>query len=297
MPTTLVLDERGLAELADLPGITPVLHTLGTELSDDARTAEVLVAEGGSVDEMVALMGELPQLRLVQTQGAGIEQWQGRLPDGVALSNGRGAHGGSTAEWALAGLLATYRQLVGFSRTKTWDTHPTETLFGKKVLVIGAGDLADELKTRLDGCGASATLVGRTAREGIRAMDEVPELLGSHDAVVLMVPLTEATTGLVDAEFLSRMPERAVLVNAARGAVVDTDALLAELTSGRLRAVLDVTDPEPLPDGHPLWDAPNVLITPHVAGTTEGRDDRSWAVTRTQLGYVGRGEDPPNLMC
>ena len=130
----------------------------------------------------------------------------------------------------------------------------------------------------------------------MHALVELDVLLPTHDAVVLMLPLTDATRGMVDAPFLARMPDRALLVNAARGGVVDTDALLAELTSGRLRAVLDVTDPEPLPDDHPLWGAPGLLLTPHVGGFTEGRDDRAWAVARTNVAAVGRGEQPPNAV-
>ena len=294
--TVLVLDPRGLTELADLPGVRVVHHAPGTPLTEQARAATVLVAEGGSVDEVAALAAELPDLELVQTTNAGTERWEGRLPERVRLSNGRGAHGASTAEWALAGMLAVYRDLVTFANARTWSDHVTETLVGKRVLVLGAGDLATELAVRLHACGASTTLVARTARDGVHALDELDELVPTHDAVVLMVPLTDATRGLVDAGFLARMPDRALLVNAARGGVVDTEALLAELASGRLRAVLDVTDPEPLPEGHPLWGAPGLLLTPHVGGFTQGRDDRAWAVARTNVAAVGRGEQPPNLV-
>ena len=122
-------------------------------------------------------------------------------------------------------------------------------------------------------------MVARTAHDGARGMCRgCPELLGSHDAVVLMVPYSEQTHHLVDAAFLAPMPDGAVLVNAARGPVVDTGALLGELNRRRLRAALDVTDPEPLPPGHPLWDAPGVLITPHVGGNTEGGMARAWQV-------------------
>lgn len=295
--TVLVLHPRGRTELADVAGVSVLLHDpAGADLAEDAQTAQVLVAEGGSVDQVVALAEKMPQLTLVQTTNAGVEKWEGRLPHRVRLSNGRGAHGASTAEWALAGLLAVYRDLVTFANARTWSDHPTETLMGKRVLIVGAGDLAGELAVRLDACGASSTLVGRTAREGVHAIDELGELVPTHDAVVLMLPLTEQTRGLVDADLLSRMPDRAILVNAARGPVVDTDALLAELRAERLRAVLDVTDPEPLPEDHPLWGAPGLLLTPHVGGFSEGRDDRAWAVARENVAAVARGEDPPNLV-
>lgn len=292
----LVLHPRGVTELADLPGVVVHHHEPGTPLTEAARTAQVVVAEGATIAQVAALAAELPALRLVQTTNAGTEKWAGTLPAGVGLSNGRGAHGASTAEWALAGLLAVYRDLVAFATARSWDERATETLVGKRVLILGAGDLARELTVRLDACGASSTLVGRSARDGVHALDELAPLLGVHDAVVVMVPLTADTRGLVDADFLARMPDHAILVNAARGPVVHTEALLAELTAGRLRAVLDVTDPEPLPDGHPLWGAPGLLLTPHVGGFTTGRDGRAWAVARDNVAAVGRGEDPPNLV-
>lgn len=295
--TVLVLDPRGRTELADVAGVTVLHHDpSSTDLNEQARAAQVLVAEGGSVDQVAALAERLPVLQLVQTTNAGVEMWSGRLPERVRLSNGRGAHGASTAEWALAGLLAVYRDLVSFANARTWSDHSTETMVGKRVLIVGAGDLAGELAVRLDACGASSTLVGRTSREGVHAIDELGELVATHDAVVLMVPLTDQTRGLVDADLLARMPDHAILVNAARGPVVDTDALLAELSAGRLRAVLDVTDPEPLPEHHPLWGAPGLLLTPHVGGFTEGREDRAWAVARENVAAVARGEDPPNLV-
>ena len=127
-------------------------------------------------------------------------------------------------------------------------------------------------------------------------MEDLPTLLPEHDVVVLMVPLTSRTRGMVDAEFLAAMHDGAVLVNAARGQVADTDALTAELGSGRLRAALDVTDPEPLPPDHPLWTIPGVLLTPHVAGSARGSRRRSYAVAATEIGRYASGELPDNLV-
>jgi phosphoglycerate dehydrogenase-like enzyme len=124
----------------------------------------------------------------------------------------------------------------------------------------------------------------------------VHALLPDHDATVVVVPLTEATRGLVDARFLAAMPDGAVLVNAARGPVVDTGALLRELRSGRLRAALDVTDPEPLPADHPLWSAPGLLLTPHVGGSVPSGTRRAFAVVAEQLAAFVRGDAPPNLV-
>jgi phosphoglycerate dehydrogenase-like enzyme len=239
-------------------------------------------------------------LNLVQLLSAGAEMWVGRLPEGVRLSDCQGAHGGVTAEWVLAAILAVLREVPVFVRAQDeerWDQHVTDTLTGKRVLLVGAGDLADQTARRLDPFDvASVTRVGRRAREGVHATSELPELLGEADVVVLLVPLTDETRGLVDAAFLAAMPDGALLVNAARGPVVDTDALLAELSAERLRAVVDVVDPEPLPADHPLWRAPNLLITPHVGGSVPGHLERAYGVVHTQLEAVARGEDPPNLV-
>jgi len=296
--TVLVPSTRGVDALADLPEVGAVRFA-PTEIPETGHDAGVMVVRSSDVDAQLALMAQLPQLSLVQTLSAGIDHWQGRLPEGVALSNARGAHGASTAEWAVSALLAVYRELREFSVEQTrhvWNSHRTDTMVGKRVLVLGAGDLGTHVRRRLEAFGAEATMVGRRARQGVRAMAEVPDLLPEHDAVVLVLPLTEDTRGSVDAAFLARMPDSAVLVNAARGEVVDTAALLSELQRGRLRAALDVTDPEPLPADHPLWTAPGVLITPHVAGSTFGDEDRAWRVAREQIIAHLAGRTPANLV-
>jgi phosphoglycerate dehydrogenase-like enzyme len=294
--TVLVPDEQGEAALAGVDGLDVVRYDADTPLPEHA---EVLVPGFLVEADPAAFLARLPRLRLVQLLTAGAEHWVGHVPRGVMLSVARGAHGGSTAEWALAALLAVYRELIPFERdrlTRTWVRRPTETLLDKRVLVIGAGDLGTQLKRRLDACDARTTLVGARARDGVHGIDEVPGLLGTHDAVVLVVPLTPATTGMVDAAFLARMRDGAVLVNAARGKVVDTDALVAELASGRLRAALDVTAPEPPPPDHPLWTVPNLLLTPHVAASVAGYQERAYAVAAAEIARYAAGERPHNLV-
>jgi phosphoglycerate dehydrogenase-like enzyme len=148
----------------------------------------------------------------------------------------------------------------------------------------------------LEGFDVDLTYVARTARDGVRSTDELPQLLPGADVVVLVVPVTGETRGMVDAGFLAAMKDGALLVNAARGVVVDTDALLAELTAGRLRAALDVTDPEPLPEGHPLWSAPGLLLTPHVAGAVPDTNARAAAVVVDQLRRVLDGAQLENVV-
>lgn len=297
--TVLVPDERGAAALSGVDGVVPLVYAAGKPWPAGARDARVLVPGFLASDGVDGLMAELPALEYVQLLSAGAEVWVGRLPAGVLLSTCRGAHGGSTAEWALGALLSIYREFPGFARSQQrheWDRHETDTLQGKRVLIVGAGDLADELTRRLLPFDASVTLVGRTARDGVHGVAELPGLLGEYDAVVLVVPLTEATTRLADAGFLARMADGAVLVNAARGPVVDTDALVAELRTGRLRAALDVTEPEPLPSDHPLWTMDGVLITPHVGGNCRGQEDRAWRIAAAEIARYAAGERPRNLV-
>lgn len=299
--TVLVPHEEGERALAGIEGLELVRYDeQAASLPDAADRAAVLIPGFLATTDALELVGRCPRLRLVQLLSAGAEMWVGRLPDGVQLSDCQGAHGGVTAEWVLAAMLAVLREIPVFVRAQDegrWDQHITDTLTGKRVLLLGAGDLAEQTARRLETFDVAAiTRVGRRARDGVHATSELPELLPEHDVVVLLIPLTDETRGMVDAGFLAAMPDGALLVNAARGPVVDTDALMAELRAERLRAVVDVVDPEPLPADHPLWGAPNLLITPHVGGSVPGHLERAYRVVRTQLEAVARGEDPPNLV-
>lgn len=299
MIDVLVPHDEGLAALADVPGVRAVRYDPGGAMPAEASTAEVFVAPFLASGAAVDVASTLPALRLVQLLTAGAEAWIGRLPDGVALSDCRGAHGGATAEWIVTALLAVYRHLPRFVLAQAdaqWDHHGTEELAEKRVLIVGAGDVAENTVRRLAPFGVTTTLVGRRARDGVHAVDELPDLLPDHDACVLIVPLTDATRGLVDAAFLAAMPDGAVLVNAARGPVVGTAALAAELTSGRLRAAVDVTDPEPLPADHPLWRAPGLLLTPHVGGSVPSAMSRAYRVAARQIAEYAAGSAPSNLV-
>lgn len=297
MLTVLVPHEAGVAALSRVPEVRAVRYDPSDEVLDPA--AQVLVPAFLAGRDVVAVTDQLPQLRLVQLLTAGAEAWAGALPAGVLLSDCRGAHGGATAEWVVAALLGVYRDLPRFVRAQdqaSWDYHQTEELAGKRVLVVGAGDVGEHTVRRLAAFDVATTLVARQARDGVHGIGEVHALLPHHDACVVVVPLTEATRGLVDARFLAAMPQGAVLVNAARGPVADTAALTAELVTGRLRAALDVTDPEPLPADHPLWRAPGLLLTPHVGGSVPGGIRRAYAVAADQIAAFARGESPSNLV-
>lgn len=297
--TVLVPDDEGLTALSEVSGVYPVRYEWGEPMPPQAATAEVLIPGFLLSDSDEEFFTALPELKLLQLLTAGAEDWVGRLPEGVLLSTCRGAHGASTAEWVVAALLSMCRELGEFAAQREqhrWAYRPTDTLQGKRILIVGAGDLGRALGRMLEPFGARVTMVGFSAREDVHSVGELPGLLGDCDAAVLMVPLTSRTTGMVDAQFLAAIPTGGVLVNAARGPVVDTDALLAELNSGRLRAALDVTDPEPLPPEHPLWDAPGLLLTPHVAGSTYGAKQRSYAVAAAEIERYVQGELPNNLV-
>lgn len=250
-------------------------------------------------DGLRRVLAEMPALQVIQTQSAGVDAFLGHMPEGVTLCDARGVHGSSTSEWALTAILSVLRDFPRFERAQVegrWDAGVTDELAGKRVLIIGAGDVGSQLERRLVACDAETVLVARTARPGVHSVAELPQLLPTADVVVLIVPKTSETVGMVDAGFLAQLRDGALLVNAARGPVVRTDALLAELQSGRLRAALDVTDPEPLPSDHPLWHAPNLLLTPHVAGSVLGLRGRVVRLLVEQLGRFDRGDALINVV-
>jgi phosphoglycerate dehydrogenase-like enzyme len=245
------------------------------------------------------LLAGIPALRVLQVLSAGVEVWIDVVPPGVVLCNGRGIHGGSTAELGFAGLLAVLHHLpaqVEHQREQAWEGHLAESLWGKRVLIVGAGDIGQHFGAAARVFGAETTLIGRRPRAGVHPLAELPTLLPKHDVVLISLPMTPETAGLVDADFLAAMPDDAVLVNVARGGLVDTDALIAELSSRRLRAFLDVTDPEPLPVGHPLWRVPNLLLTPHVGGGSVGWERRANQLVADQIMRLRAGQPLGNVV-
>ena len=246
-----------------------------------------------------AWIAAMTSLEVVQTQTAGVEHVRAHVPDGVTLCNGRGIHDSSTAELAMTLMLSALRGVPGFVRAQDageWAHGTRPALADSRVLVLGYGAIGEALERRLDGFEVDVVRVARSAREGVHGFDELPALLPEVDVVVLLVPLTEQTRGLVEAGFLSRMRDGALLVNVARGPVVDTDALLAELDAGRLCAALDVTDPEPLPADHPLWRAPNLLVTPHVGGASSAFWPRADRLVAAQLRRFVVGDPLQNVI-
>lgn len=262
--------------------------------------------------EVVTLrpLAAMRRLRVVQTLTAGIDALVGApgglagLPPGVRLCNARGVHEASTAELALTLTLASLRGIPGMVRgqdREEWRSGFYDALADKSVLIIGYGAIGAAIEDRLapfecERVARVARTARTTARGLVHALAELPQLLPLADVVILSMPLTAETRGLVDAGFLGRMKDGALLVNVARGPVVDTGSLVRELEAGRLRAALDVTDPEPLPADHPLWHAPGVLITPHVGGSSSAFEPRAKRLVARQLRRFAAGEPVENTV-
>lgn len=239
------------------------------------------------------VLPQMASLEVVQLLSAGVDHVRDRVPAGVALCNGRGIHDASTAELTLTLILASLRDVPGMVRdmdTRCWRPRWRPALADRRVLLVGYGSVGRAIEARLLPFETEVVRVARRARSGVHGFEELPDLLPHADVVVLVVPLTEETRGMVDAGFLARMKDGALLVNVARGAVVDRAALLAELHAHRLTAAVDVVDPEPLPADSDWWEAPGLLISPHVGGASSAMWPRAYALVREQLRRYAAGE-------
>ena len=244
--------------------------------------------------DSLELIAQMPNLEVVQLLTVGVDAALEYVPEHVSLCNAVGVHDASTAELAVALVLASLRGIDDFARAMPhgeWIHDRRSSLVDRNVLIIGAGGVGQAIAHRLIPFGTEVTLVARSQRTGVVAISELPSLLPEADIVVLAVPLNMHTSGLVDDSFLSRMREGSLLVNVARGGVVDTQALVRHAQQGRIRAALDVTDPEPLPPEHPLWRIPGVLISPHVGGDTSAFLPRARALVEQQISRW-RSKDP-----
>lgn len=307
MLTVSVPDQEVADALGDLgPNVRFVLWDPGAgDAPEDARDEISLVCvphkTGGR--KVYARLAALPKLRVIQIPSAGYEHALPITPRGVALANARGVHDTRTAEMALTLALASQRmfpELLEAQREHDWrgNTYPP-SLADRRVLIVGYGSIGSAIGARMRACEAHVLGVARSTRMAadgtlVHAMEDLPRLLPEAEIVVLVTPLTDQTRGMVDAAFLALLPDNALLINVGRGAVVDTDALLAELRSGRLRAGLDVVDPEPLPADHPLWDAPGCIIMPHVGGMTPLTDRRYTDLVHAQVAAALAGQPPVN---
>ncbi|WP_448808281.1 2-hydroxyacid dehydrogenase [Agromyces bauzanensis] len=241
--------------------------------------------------------------RLVQAQSIGYDDIAAALPPGHVYANAASVHETSTAELALALTLAVQRGIPGFVRGAMegrWAPARHASLADRRVMLLGYGGVGRAIEARLAPFEVELVRVASRARDDdaghIHGIDELPALLPGIDIVIVGVPLTEQTAHLVDDAFLSALPDGALVVNIARGKVADTEAILDHAARGRLRFALDVTDPEPLPQGHPLFALPNVLISPHVGGASTAMMPRMARLLREQIARMLRGEEPLNVV-
>lgn len=262
---------------------------------------EFFVAPYATTADALGVTARMPRLRVMQLLSAGYEHAVPYLPSGVTLCNARGVHDASTAELAVALMLASLRRIPRFVRAQdrhSWEPGQFQALADKTVLILGYGSIGRAIDQRLRPFETTVIRVARTARpaDDVHGVDDLPNLLPEADVVVVVIPLNQETRGTVDAAFLRQMKQGALLVNVARGGVVDTADLLTALEEHRVCAALDVTDPEPLPSDHPLWDAPGLLISPHVGGNTSAFLPRARRLVREQFTRFVNDEPLDNIV-
>jgi phosphoglycerate dehydrogenase-like enzyme len=286
-----------VAAVGPLPGVEYVVWD-GADVPPRDDIA-FLVPDYRYAEQTLGWFDRLRDVRVVQTQTAGVDGLVELVPDGVLLANARGVHDDATAELALGLVLASLRGIDDAIRAHGhWHrSRQFRSLADSNVAVLGYGSIGRALAERLLACRAIVTAVATSPRDD----DLVGRVVTAEDVdwaaqhvVVVVLPLSEATRHVVDAAFLAGLSDGALVVNVGRGPLLDTEAVIAEAT--RLRFALDVTDPEPLPDGHPLWDAPGVIITPHVAGGTTAMLPRMAALVRDQLTSYLAGQPLRNLV-
>jgi phosphoglycerate dehydrogenase-like enzyme len=296
-----VPDESLRAALTDVPDNVEVIEwTMSGPAAVDTIDIVVPPYLGGTT--MLAQLATV-KTRLVQSQMVGYDGVAEVLPPGVVYANAASVHETSTAELTLALILASQRGIPDFVRYASegrWVPSWHESLADRNVLLIGYGGVGKAIEARLLPFEVTVTRVALRARSDergeIHGFESLHDLLPLADIVVVVVPLTEKTTHLIDDSFLRRMRDDSLLVNVARGSVADTKALLAHASAGRIRVALDVTDPEPLPEGHPLFSLANVLISPHVGGRSSAMLPRMARLLREQIVRMLAGDEPVNVV-
>jgi phosphoglycerate dehydrogenase-like enzyme len=260
--------------------------------------AEFLVPPYGSRRVLEALP-KMRQLRVIQANSSGVEWLLPHVPPGVTVCNAKGTRDVAVSEWVITAILAMTKELAHWCRQqegRTWEPTMLNELSGSQILIVGYGSIGRAVEARLAPFEVSVDRIASRARPGVHPVDRLAERLPLADIVILLLPAVPATDGLFDEVMLGRMKPDALLVNAGRGNAVDTDALVDAVGKGKIRAALDVTDPEPLPKDHPLWSLPGVLLTPHLAGDSEAGERRVYRLVGEQVARYMRGEPLFNVV-
>ena len=290
----------GASFMGELPAGTEVVFWNGLEpLPAGANEVEFLVPNWVSKEAIVPLLRTLPRLKVIQVLNAGYEWLLGFDDPSVSICNAGDANAAAVADWCAAAVLSEIKRFPAFDKQQAerrWQMQFGKPLSEHTVVIVGYGAIGKALHERLRPFGCTVIAVASRARDGIRSVEELLDILPIADVVVMLTPLNDATHHLLDADTLALLPDQSIVVNAGRGPIVHTEALMAELESGRLRAVLDVTDPEPLPADHPLWGSQNVRITPHIAGGTTGFFRFTYAMAGDNLRRYVAGEALLNVV-
>jgi len=249
--------------------------------------------------QALELTKKMPNLKVLQVPNAGYDDAMEFLRPGITLCNGRGIHDDSTAELAVGLTIASLRGFATFVRDQDkgeWVNKNYDSINDRKIGIVGFGSIGTTIARMLSGFSVEIVAFTQSGRDNTIAITDLDKHLPSLDVVILILPLTKESKHLFDARRLALMKDGALLVNVARGPIVDTDALVKELNSGRITAGLDVTDPEPLPKGHPLWSAKGVLISPHVGGNSSAFEKRARRLIESQLDLLAQGKPLNNVI-
>jgi len=241
----------------------------------------------------LSYVSKMTNLKTLQMPNAGYEDALAHLRPGITLCNATGVHDASTAELAVGLAIASRRGFPEFMQDQKngiWNHRRFPALSDSKVGIVGFGSIGKEIAKKLSVFDVTVTAFTQSGRDGSLTIDQLDAHLPNLDIVILILPLTDSSRHMFDAARLSKMKNGSLLINMARGPIVVTDALVAELNAGRLFAALDVTDPEPLPQGHPLWKAPNLLLVPHVGGNSDAFEPRGRALVESQLALLAAGK-------
>ncbi len=287
-----------LGELGELPAGYEAV-ALPDDIASDPQLGDVEFVVVRLQDDLRPFFARMPSLRVVQTVSAGVDSFVEGFPEHLTLCSARGTHDVDVAEWVMGAILAGQRAFPIFrdeQRAGRWTRATSLRTQGTTVLLLGYGSIAKVVESRLAPFGVHVLRLARRAREGVLPESSLREALSEADIVVVLCPLTPSTVNLIDAAAIAQMRDGALLINAARGAIVDTNALVEALSSGKVRAVLDSTEPEPLPPDHPLYALPGAFVTPHVAGTTKYMSSDVYALITQQIWRYAAGEPLLNVV-